>query len=53
MANKIGKAHATPAPAKPTAAPSVFTCPNCDKVYKTAKGLEEHMAKEHPAETEK
>ncbi len=24
-----------------------FACPYCDKIYKTEKGLKEHIAKEH------
>lgn len=27
-----------------------FACPYCDKVYKTEKGLKEHIAKEHGEE---
>ncbi|WP_158098563.1 C2H2-type zinc finger protein [Gemmiger sp. An120] len=53
MANKIGKAYAAQTSAKPAAAPSVFSCPHCGKVYKTAKGLEDHLVKDHPAEPEK
>lgn len=30
------------------AAPVVFTCPHCDREYKTEDGLEKHMKKEHP-----
>ena len=53
MANKIGKAYAAPSPAKPAAVPAAYSCPHCGKEYKTAKGLEEHLSKEHPAEQEK
>ncbi len=26
----------------------LFYCPHCNKPYKTKKGLEDHIAKEHP-----
>ena len=47
MANKIGKVYGIPTPARPAAAPVEFSCPHCGKVYKTERGLEEHLAKEH------
>ena len=27
---------------------TIFSCPFCDKTYKTQKGLEEHILKVHP-----
>lgn len=33
---------------KPPATPTVFTCPDCGKEYKTVEGLNRHVEKEHP-----
>ena len=52
MSTLIGKAYGMDAPAPVAGADpapdTAYLCPHCGKVYKTEKGLTDHLAKEHP-----
>lgn len=39
----VGLVFDEPAPAEPQ-----YTCPVCGKTYKSAKGITDHMHKDHP-----